>query len=198
MILAAVPSGCWDALDVGCGTGLLTRRLRALVPRVTGIDRDEQSIALARAHHEAGDIAYVRGDFLAAPLEPGSLDLVTSVAALHHMDAGAALERMSGLLRPGGVLAVVGVARDSSPADLVLAVASAAAGGLHRAAGAVRHRQAARQAARAYQPPVVWPPPLTYQDMRRLAARILPGVRYRRHLYQRYSLTWIKPAPPAA
>jgi hypothetical protein len=34
-----------------------------------------------------------------------------------------------------------------------------------------------------YQPPIIWPPPTTYRDVRRLAARLLPGARYRRHLY---------------
>src|SRR5215472_16867101 len=35
--------------------------------------------------------------------------------------------------------------------------------------------------ARAYRPPVVWPPPLTYRDTRRLATDVLPGVRHRHH-----------------
>ncbi len=44
------------------------------------------------------------------------------------------------------------------------------------------------------QPPLVWPPPLSYRQMRRLAGRLLPGVQYRRPLYLRYSLVWTKPA----
>jgi hypothetical protein len=40
---------------------------------------------------------------------------------------------------------------------------------------------------------VIWPPPLTYLDMRRLATDILPGARYRHHLYWRFSLVWAKP-----
>jgi hypothetical protein len=49
-----------------------------------------------------------------------------------------------------------------------------------------------------YQPPIVWPPPLTHAAMHRLAARVLPGARLRRHLYWRYSLVWAKPesGPP--
>jgi 2-polyprenyl-3-methyl-5-hydroxy-6-metoxy-1,4-benzoquinol methylase len=91
VILDAVPPGCERALDVGCGQGTLTRRLRRVVPQVTGIDRDQRSIDLARANPAAAGIAYILGDFLAAPFRPGSLDLVTSVASLHHMDAEAAL-----------------------------------------------------------------------------------------------------------
>jgi len=192
VILDAVPPDRERALDVGCGTGALTRRLRRLVPRVTGIDRDEQSIKLASAHPEAADIGYIHGDFLATSFEPESFDLVTSVASLHHMDAEAALRRMSDLLRPGGVLAIVGLARGSSPADLGLVIPAVAGTRLHLAAGAWP-RRTARPAA-AYQPPIVWPPPVTYQDMRRLAARILPAARYCRHLYWRYSLVWIKPS----
>jgi hypothetical protein len=40
----------------------------------------------------------------------------------------------------------------------------------------------------------VWPPPLSYAEMRALARHELPGARYRRHLLWRYSLLWAKPA----
>jgi SAM-dependent methyltransferase len=193
VILDAIPPGCERALDVGCGTGALTRRLKRLVPHVTGIDRDERSIQLARAHPGAAGIRYLLGDFLIAPLEPASADLVTSIASLHHMDARTALRRMSDLLRPGGVLAVVGLARASWPAELAAVIPASAGTHLHKAASAIRRRGAADGPATAYQPPVIWPPPLTYRDMRRLAADILPGARYRHHLYWRYSLVWAKP-----
>jgi hypothetical protein len=38
-----------------------------------------------------------------------------------------------------------------------------------------------------------YPPPMTYSEMRHLAAQLPPGARYRRHLLWRYSLTWTKP-----
>ena len=192
VIVDAIPGGCERALDVGCGTGALTHRLKQLVPHVTGIDRDERSIQLARAHPGATGIRYLQADFLTASFEPASLDLVTSIASLHHMDARAALRRMSDLLRPGGVLAVVGLARAGSPADLAPEIPAVIGTQLHRAASAIRQR-AAGSPATSYQPPVIWPPPLTYRDMRRLATDVLPGARYRHHLYWRYSLVWAKP-----
>ena len=36
--------------------------------------------------------------------------------------------------------------------------------------------------------------PATFAEARRLAERVLPGVRYRRRLLFRYSLVWTKPA----
>jgi 2-polyprenyl-3-methyl-5-hydroxy-6-metoxy-1,4-benzoquinol methylase len=64
------------------------------VPHVSGIDRDGRSVELARAHPGAAGIDYLLGDFLTASYEPESLDLVTSIAALHHMDAEAVLTGM--------------------------------------------------------------------------------------------------------
>jgi SAM-dependent methyltransferase len=194
VILNAVPPGCQRALDVGCGQGRLTRALRQVVPEVTGMDRDRRSIEIARAHPGAADIRYLLGDFLETPFQPGSLDLVTSVASLHHMDAEVALGTMSRLLRPGGVLVVIGLARGVTPTDLFRLVPAMLGSRAHRAASAVSGRRAARgQPGGGYLSPIVWPPPLTYGGYRQLAVRALPAARFRRRLYWRYSLVWTKP-----
>jgi hypothetical protein len=99
---------------------------------------------------------------------------------------------VGGLLRPGGVLAVVGLARNGGPADLGREVPAVLGTQVRCAASAWRLRGSARPDP-AYTSPVIWPLPLTYREMRRLASRVLPGVRYRRHLYRRYSLVWAKP-----
>lgn len=194
LILGAVPGRCERALDVGCGTGALTRELRGLVPKVIGIDLDQRSIELARSHPDAGDIEYVLGDFLRFAFQPASFDLITSVASLHQMDARAALVHVRDLLRPGGVLAVIGLARGSSAVDLALHGAAVVGRAiLRRGRGCRRHEPAATGRGAAYDPPVVWPPPETYQRMRELSEALLPGVRYRRHVFWRYSLVWVKP-----
>ena len=181
-ILRVVPEGAQRALDVGCGEGMLARALRRTVPSVTGIDLDTPSLDEARAYGD--DIDYVRGDFLTHPLEPASYDVVASVATLHHVDARAGLTRMRDLLRPGGVLVVVGLARATMPRDLPYELAGAAVGTTHRLVkGQWQHPS-----------PIVWPPPTTYAEIRSLAADVLPNSSYRRHLLFRYSITWRKPA----
>lgn len=182
MILDAVPSGCRRALDIGCGEGTLTRQLRQLIPEVVGIDEDHASIASAQAHPDSGDIQYVEGDALAYEPEPASFDLITAVASLHHMDAEPALIHLGSLLRPGGVLAVIGLAR-SSPIDWPLDLV------------AIVPNRMRRLRAQYWQhpSPVAWPPPESYASMRRIAARVLPGARFQRRLYWRYTLVWIKP-----
>jgi len=111
IILGAVPPGCGPALDVGCGDGVLALRLAERCAEVTGIDRDRRMIALARA--QAGDhtrVRFIEADFLAHDFPPASFDFVCANTSLHHMDFAMALTAMARALRPGGGLAVVGLA----------------------------------------------------------------------------------------
>ncbi|WP_432932152.1 class I SAM-dependent methyltransferase [Microbispora sp. CA-135349] len=183
-ILRAVPEGCGDALDVGCGDGLLARKLTARAKRVTGVDSSPEMIARAR-ELSAGqpDITFVEGDFLTAALPAEGYDFVCSVSTIHHMDFDAALIRMRESLRPGGMLVVVGLAREASPAEWAATIA---------AAPVVRVTKVLRRARGPEGMPVA-EPRMSYGQVRAAARRLLPGVRYRRHVLRRYSLTWTKP-----
>ncbi len=103
ILLDNVTQHATRALDIGCGNGMLTRRLRTLVPQVIGIDVDQPMIALARSETEASleNIEYIPGDALTYSFEPKSFDAIVCVATLHHMDTAVALKRMRELLRPG-------------------------------------------------------------------------------------------------
>lgn len=183
-ILRSVPAGCREALDVGCGDGLLVRKLAGRAKRVTGIDKSPEMIARARGL-AAGrpETAFVEGDFLTAELPAAGYDFVCSVTTVHHMDFEAALIRMRELLRPGGTLVVVGLAREASAADWAAWIA---------AAPIVRITKGLRRAHGPQGMPVA-PPRMSYGQVRDTARRLLPGVRYRRHVLRRYSLTWRKP-----
>ena len=181
-VLDAVPEG-GRVLDVGCGEGLLTRELAAKASHVVGLDRDAASLDLARATTSAANVAYVRADLMRAPFEPESFDAVVSVAALHHMGTEAGLTRMRDLVRPGGVIAVIGLAASAHPIDH-----------LYDLAGAIWTR--ILKLTRAYwehAAPKVWDTPDSYGEVRRTAERCLPGVRFRRLVLWRYGLVWRRP-----
>ncbi|MGW4243356.1 class I SAM-dependent methyltransferase [Nocardia sp. NPDC004722] len=182
-LLADAVSGAREVLDVGCGEGQLARRIRRSGAEVTGIDPDPTSIELAREQSAPSEITYVQADFLDYPFEPESFDGIVSIAALHHMDSEKALVRMRDLLRPGGTLALIGMARNSSPTDLPW----------EAAALLTSFKDRLFRVQWPHPSPVVWPPPQTYTEVRETAAELLPGVRYRRHVLWRYSLIWTKP-----
>ena len=183
VILAAVPHGCGRALDVGCGDGLLALRLAVRCGEVTGIDRDASMIRIARERGaKLPNVSFIEGDFLSEPFGENEFDLVCSVTALHHMDFAAALTTMARLLRPGGTLAVVGLARDGSVGEKLAGAAGIPAALLLRAVHGRRSSGA----------PVA-DPQMTWRQVREAAGELLPGARYRRHLMWRYSLLWRKP-----
>ena len=96
-------------LDLGCGTGEITRRLAARYPEAAllGVDILEGNLALARrasAGHGAR-IAYAQGDAFALDCADGSFDLVVC----RHMsqavpDFPLVLAEITRVLRPGGWL----------------------------------------------------------------------------------------------
>jgi ubiquinone/menaquinone biosynthesis C-methylase UbiE len=182
VILSAVPPGCRAALDVGCGDGLLAGRLAERCAEVTGIDRDPRMITLARARRPQPRITFIQADFLAHDFQPASFDFVCANTSLHHMDFAAALTAMARLLRPGGRLAVVGLAADKSVMDRLAGAPGVPAALFYRAI----YRKGGSGAP-------IMDPEMSWRQVRAEAARLLPSVRYRRHLLFRYSLLWCKP-----
>ena len=129
-------------------------------------------------------ITFVHGDGLTHGFEPESFDAVVSVASTHHVDLEVALTRMSELVRPGGVVAVVGLGSISTVGDLWFdGVGFIATRILHRTRHAVEVNA-----------PIVWPPPLSHRQSRAIARDVLPGVEDRRRILFRHTLRWTKPA----
>jgi ubiquinone/menaquinone biosynthesis C-methylase UbiE len=189
VILGAVPPGCDPALDVGCGDGMLACHLTERCAQVTGIDRDPQMIARAQARARArartgarARAHFIEADFLTYDFPAASFDFVCANTSLHHMDFAAALTKLARILRPGGRLAVIGLAADRSVTDLLAAAPAVPADLFYRAV----YRKGESGA------PIV-DPEMSWRQVRAAAAAALPGVRYRRHLLWRYSLLWQKP-----
>lgn len=184
VVLAALTPGGSGVLDVGCGDGVLAADLvRSGISKVVGLDADQGVLDRARRRFPDLPIEWRHGDALWVDFEPASFDAIVSIAALHHMDAIAALRRFAELVRPGGTVIVIGLARAEWFDMPFEAIALASRIGL----GAIRDYW-------EHSAPQCWPPPLTYREMKSLSARVLPGVRWRRHLLGRYSLVWRKSA----
>jgi 2-polyprenyl-6-hydroxyphenyl methylase / 3-demethylubiquinone-9 3-methyltransferase len=96
-----------QALDVGCGGGILSESMAHLAGQVTGIDLAARPLGVARLHAlESGvsNLTYreIATETLAAE-RPGCFDVVTCMEMLEHVpDPAAVIRACSQLVKPGG------------------------------------------------------------------------------------------------
>lgn len=97
------------ALDVGCGSGQFTRLLTPHFTRVVATDVSEAQVRQARDKlADCDNLEVTGGSGEHIELEDGSVDLVSVCQALHWMDVPRFYTEVDRVLKPGGVLAVVG------------------------------------------------------------------------------------------
>jgi SAM-dependent methyltransferase len=186
-VLRAVPDGLASALDAGCGTGAVVRRLAARCGQVTGIDLSPRMIAQARSR--SAELANV--DFRLASLEDWlaeerSYDLITAMAVLHHLELAPAVTAVVRALAPEGWLVIVDLIDRSGWRNIPINVFAK----LHTLGTAPR-RRALRRAWSHHGEGETY---LTISQARETFGRLLPGCEVREHLFWRYSVVWRKPA----
>lgn len=95
-------------LEVGCGTGQLTRRLAARGVLLTAIDIAPSMVTAAPKRVGAGSVTFHATSFEELETDAGSFDLIVSADAFHWVDPELRFAKTTGLLRPGsGWLAVL-------------------------------------------------------------------------------------------
>lgn len=106
------PAGM-SVLDIGAGTGAVSRALRARDARPTGVDLAADMVS--RMH--AAGLEAVAGDMLALPFADHCFDGAVAAFSISHTDPVAALREASRVVRVRGpVLAGVFAARAADPA----------------------------------------------------------------------------------
>ncbi|MFH8441056.1 class I SAM-dependent methyltransferase [Streptomyces sp. NPDC018026] len=188
-ILRQLPRRFGSALDVGSGTGDLARLLATRSDTVHGVDSDPVIVSRARRlTPEATAASFTVAD---APTElpAGPHDVITCVAAIHHLPFTEALDTFRRHLAPGGTLVLVGLYRPQTATDHLL---SAAAALPNAATGWLKNR------GRSAAPPTSMtartrPADMPFAHIAEAARTVLPGARLRRRLFWRYTLTWRRP-----
>lgn len=107
------------AVDLGCGTGELTRRLADALTRsdMTGIDSSSEMLSKASAHAREG-LRFTEGNLATVD---GRWDLVFSHAAIQWVDDHDALvPRLFSLVKPGGQLVVQLPSNQSHPTHTLI------------------------------------------------------------------------------
>jgi ubiquinone/menaquinone biosynthesis C-methylase UbiE len=97
-----LPNDARSVVDVACGTGIVTARLRRPGRAVLGVDRSPGMLQLAAGRLPHG---VVLGDAARLPLGPARADAVVFIWLLHLLpDAAPVLAEGTRVLRGGGVL----------------------------------------------------------------------------------------------
>jgi SAM-dependent methyltransferase len=95
-------------LEIGCGTGQLTRSLIARGLRVTAVEPGDNLIRLARQNLAgAGSVEFVNARFEDAAHPSGYFRAVFSASALHWVDPAVGWRKIAGALAAGGTLALL-------------------------------------------------------------------------------------------
>jgi SAM-dependent methyltransferase len=116
VMIELLPAGPWRLLDVGAGTGSLSRALLDAFPdaSVVAVDLDPVLLAIGRGTlgDGGGRLAWRQIDLRATGWAESlgadqPFDAVISLATLHHFtsrELGAIYNALAGLIRPGGLL----------------------------------------------------------------------------------------------
>jgi 2-polyprenyl-3-methyl-5-hydroxy-6-metoxy-1,4-benzoquinol methylase len=99
-----------EALDFGCGTGLLTLQLAPRVRSITGVDSSQGMLDVLAgkvAREDPTNVRTLRLDLDKGDTLPGSYDLIVSSMTLHHVEKiGPPLRQFYGALLPSGHLCI--------------------------------------------------------------------------------------------
>lgn len=107
-----LPAGARHVVDLGAGTGKLTRQLDALRVGVTAVD--PSSGMLEQLSRRSPHITAVIGAAEAIPLPDDCADAVLVAQAWHWVDPKAAVPELARILRPGGRIGLLWNSRDES------------------------------------------------------------------------------------
>jgi 2-polyprenyl-6-hydroxyphenyl methylase / 3-demethylubiquinone-9 3-methyltransferase len=112
--------------DVGCGGGLIAEPMARLGFAVTGVDADEDAIAVAREHAAASGLAIDYQSETAESLaeKRRKFDVVLALELIEHVaDPDVLLAACAALVKPGG--AFIGATLNRTPQAYALAVVGA-------------------------------------------------------------------------
>jgi SAM-dependent methyltransferase len=99
-----LPANATDVLEIGAGTGILTRLLAARVEHVTAVEPDDRMRAVLSGSGVQADVRPGHAEEL--PVDSSSYDVVIAASSWHWVDEARAVPEAARVLRSGGRLAL--------------------------------------------------------------------------------------------
>lgn len=110
--LAPLGPGPHRVVDIGAGTGIMTRRLVALGHTPVAVEPDPGM--RERLAHATPGIEVIEGRAESLPLADAAADAVVAAQAYHWFDRDRAHAELARVIRPGGIFAAIWNERDES------------------------------------------------------------------------------------
>ena len=210
-LLRYVPGNCEETLEIGCGSGLFSRRLAQRSQHVLALDLSPEMIRVAReSSAKFPNIEFHVADVMTWNSPDAHFDCIATIATLHHLPLREAVLRMKAALKPGGVLLVLDLfgpqrlwhghpARDFESLfeavwDTFLNLIAMAVSGSLRLiyVGRLKPPREVRAAWTEHERHDTYP---TIKEVRQLCREILPGAQVRGISLWLYSIVYQKPDP---
>jgi SAM-dependent methyltransferase len=191
LLRAAIPRGATRVLDVRCGDRAFAGFIACPSRLVIGVDIDDPRPVTDGGTGPArpvvggvdhGPVRHLIGSAEALGFADATFDAVILRMVLHRVDAHLALGEAVRVLRPGGLLQVLGIGRYGGPRELPQDVRDVLVSQLPQRARQPRDRQ-----------PTPADPVETWAQALTTARRRLPGCAWRQLPMWRYLLTWTRP-----
>jgi len=100
-----VPATASDVLEIGAGTGALTRQLVRRSAHVRAVEPDARMRAVLAARASGAEVVAGRAEDL--PAADASVDVVIGASMWHWVEAELALREVARVLRPGGTFSLL-------------------------------------------------------------------------------------------
>lgn len=104
-----------NILEVGCGTGTFTRKIRKYLSKdikITGLDMDHNFINYCRKKakkEKLSNIQYIEGDALSLPFDNNTFDACTSHTVIEHVPNKKFLEEQYRVCKEGGYVSILNI-----------------------------------------------------------------------------------------
>jgi 2-polyprenyl-3-methyl-5-hydroxy-6-metoxy-1,4-benzoquinol methylase len=189
-LIKNIPKNCNCILDVGCGTGELTKKLALFGKNITGIDVSENMLHEARKRNSDEKINYIKTSAENYLDETDKrFDIIISIAALHHMNEENILRKMKSRLNENGKILILDIVKNKTMFNYFLSILAAILNPIIMLImnGRLKIDQNEREAWSGHS---LYDKYLTIIEVKNIAKKVLGKVKIKRHLFWRYSLIY--------
>lgn len=180
-----LPETLDSVLDIGSGRGLFSYKLSFIFKEVFSLEPDMASIEFCKIQYKSREnITFIHDSFMEHDFGDQKFDSIYAIASIHHMDFETASLKMKALLKPGGKLILLGLYRDYSVSDYLMSMIAVFPNFIMNLLSMKKALDSSEM--------TTTPPQMTLGEIKRASHSIFIDYHFRRHLFWRYTLIFVK------